>query len=82
MALRMQPMIGFPSGLERVRWNEVRHLAAAGQDTEDFCPAGFGRLVAFEHQRGRSFGHDEAVAVFGEWLGRGVRRIVGGRRRG
>ena len=22
MALRMQPMIGLPSGLERVRWNE------------------------------------------------------------
>ena len=77
----MQPMIGLPSGLERVRWNEFGHLAATRQYAEDVGAARLGGLVAFEHERGGAFGHDEAVAVLGERLGRGLRRIIRGRER-
>ena len=40
----MQPMIGLPSGLERVRWNEIRHFAAAFDHAENLCAARLGML--------------------------------------
>ena len=39
MALLMQPMVGLPSGAERVRWKRVRHLAAALDHAEDLRAA-------------------------------------------
>ena len=64
--LRMQPMIGLPSGLERVRWKEFGQFAAAGDDAEDRGAARDRGLIAFQHQRAGAFGHDEAVAVLRE----------------
>ena len=74
-------MIGLPSGLVRVRWNEFGQFAAALDDAEDRRAARTRRLVAFEHERARALRHDEAVAVLREGLGRRFRRIIGGRQR-
>ena len=59
----------------------VGQFAAAGHHAEDRRAAGDRGLVAFQHQRAGAFRHDEAVAVLGERLGRGLRRIVLGRQR-
>ncbi len=74
-------MIGLPSGLERVRWNEFGQFTAAGHDAEDRRTAGDGGLVAFEHQRTGAFGHDETVTVLRERFGGGLGWIVLGRQR-
>ena len=66
--LRMQPMIGLPSGLERVRWNEFGQFAAAGDDAEDLGAARDRGFIALQHQRAGAFRHDEAVAVLRERL--------------
>ena len=50
----------------------VGHLAAAVDDAEDLCAARLGGFEAFQHQRAGAFGHDEAVAVLGERLGRAL----------
>jgi len=65
-ALRMQPMIGFPSGLERVRWKASHHLAAARDHAQDFCAARRADSRLLQHQRTGTFRHDEAIAVFGK----------------
>ncbi len=46
-ALRMQPMIGLPSGLERVRWKESASLAAAFEHAEDLGAARLRRVAGF-----------------------------------
>ena len=56
-------MIGLPSGLERVRWKEIRELAAAGDDAEDGRAACGGSFQAFQDQGSGALGHDEPVAV-------------------
>ena len=68
MALLMQPMVGLPSGAERVRWNEFRHLAEAFDHAEDFRAARLRVLEAFQHQRAGPFRHHKAVAVLRERL--------------
>ena len=59
-------MIGLPSGLERVRWNEFGQFAATGHHAEDGRAAGDRGLIAFEHQRAGAFRHDKTVAVLRE----------------
>ena len=68
-------MVGLPSGLERVRWNEFGQLAAALDHAENFGAARLRGLEAFQHQRAGAFRHHEAVAVLGERL---RRRACGG----
>ncbi len=74
-------MIGLPSGLERVRWNEFGEFAAAGQHAQDLGAARGRGFIALQHQRAGALGHDEAVAVLGEWPGGRMRGIVAGRQR-
>ena len=64
----MQPMIGLPSGLERVRWKASAISPQPFDDAEDLCAARRRGLEAFQHERAGAFGHDEAVAVLGEGL--------------
>ena len=72
----MQPMIGLPSGLERVRWKASAISPAAFHHAEDLGAARLGGFVAFQHQGAGAFRHDEAVAVLGEGLGRALRIVV------
>ncbi len=61
-------MIGLPSGLERVRWNEFGLFADAFKDAEDARAAGAGVIVIFEHQSRSTLRQHETVAVLGERL--------------
>ena len=77
----MQPMIGLPSGLERVRWKASAISPQPSMHAEDFGAAGLGGIVAFQHQGAGAFRHDEAVAVLGERPRRALRIVVAGRQR-
>src|SRR5262245_20252396 len=59
----------------------IRHLATTFDHAEDLCSARLGRVVAFQYERARTFSHHETVAILGEWLGRGVGRVIAGRQR-
>ena len=73
----MQPMIGLPSGLDRVRWKESASSPQPAMTPRMRRPARDGGLIAFQHQRAGAFRHHEAVAVLGKRLGRGgMRRLV------
>ena len=63
-ALRMQAMIGLPSGLDRVRWNES-DFAAAFDNAEDARAARAGVIEIFQHQRAGAFRH--ARSRRGSW---------------
>ncbi len=54
----------------------VGKLAAAGDHAADPRAARDRGVVAFQHQGAGAFGHDEAVAVLGKRLRRGLRRVV------
>src|ERR1043166_6152598 len=50
----------------------IGHLAATFEDAENFGATGLRGLVALEHESAGALGHDEAVAILGERLGRGL----------
>ncbi len=82
IAFFMQPMMGLPSGLERVRWKIVRHLAAAFHHAENARAARQRVVEAFQHQRAGAFRHHKAITVLGEGTGGFFRLLVGRGQRG
>ncbi len=58
----------------------IGHLTATLHDTQNLRAARHSRLVAFEDQRARALGHNEAVAVLRKRLGCSVRNVVAGRK--
>jgi hypothetical protein len=60
----MQPMIGLPSGLERVRWNESVSSPQPATDAENFRAAAHRGFIAFQHHRAGAFRHHKPSRFF------------------
>ena len=68
--LRMQPMMGLPSGLDRVRWKQSVNSPQPASTPRMGAPRATAESEAFQHERAGAFRHDETVAVLREWPNR------------